>query len=604
MNNLIPSRLAALRAVMDEKGIDAYLVPTEDFHGSEYVGDYFKCREYITGFTGSAGTAVITKEHAGLWTDGRYFLQASRQLEGTGVTLYKMGQPEVPTIHEYLEKTLTGGMTLGFDGRCVGAKEAEELQKKLSAKGVKLNGEYDLVGQVWETRPALSCRPVWEMDVRWCGVTRADKLAAVREKMLEKKADVLLLASLDDIAWLLNLRGDDVHCNPVFLSYLAVEKDSAVLFIQKEALSDEVKSSLAADGVSLSPYDGIYAYARELSSELTVMADKGKANSRLITSVMNTADGKERTFVDAPDPTLLMKAVKNETETENIRQAHVKDGVALTRFIYWLKNNVGKERMTELSAAEKLYEFRSSQEGFLGNSFDPIIAYDANASVIHYSPTAESDTEVQPHGFLLADTGGQYLDGTTDVTRTIVMGPVTDEEKKYFTAVLRGHLALANAKFLYGCRGMNLDYLARGPLWALGVDYNHGTGHGVGYVLNVHEGPNGFRWKVVPERNDSAVFEEGMVTSDEPGYYVDGKFGIRHENLILCRKDEKTEYGQFMRFEYLTMAPFDLDAVVPEQMSPEEREMLNAYHRQVFETVSPFLPPEEAAWLKEATREI
>ena len=593
----VKERITALRERMKEKKINAYLVPTDDFHASEYVGEYFKCRKYITGFTGSAGTAVIMQDMAGLWTDGRYFIQAAAQLEGTGVDLFKMGEPGVPTIHQFLEEKLGEGMCLGFDGRTISAKEAAELSEALGKKGASLSVDYDLVGEVWEDRPALSCEPVMELDVKWAGESRADKCAKIRKAMEEKGADAFVLTSLDDIAWLLNIRGGDVHCCPVVLSYLVMTQKEIKLFANEKAFPAEVLDALAKDGVTLLPYDSIYGYVKTFAKDMKVLLCKQKANSRLVSNIPSEVE-----ILDEENLTLLPKAIKNPVEVENERIAHIRDGVALTKFIYWLKKNVGKIPMTELSAEEKLYSFRAQQENFIDNSFDPIISYGVHAAINHYSATPETDIPIEPRSFLLADTGGNYYEGTTDTTRTIVMGPVTDEQKKFFTAVLRGMLNLGNAKFRYGCTGVNLDYLARGPLWELGQDFNHGTGHGVGYLLNVHEGPNSFRWKVVPGNN--AVLEEGMITSDEPGYYVEDGYGIRHENMIVCKKAEKTQFGQFMCFEFLTMVPFDLDAVVPEQMTAHERELLNNYHAQVYEKISPYLDEDEKAWLKEATRAI
>lgn len=593
----VRERIAALREKMQDRKIDAYLVPTDDFHASEYVGEYFKCRKYITGFTGSAGTAVILQDMAGLWTDGRYFIQAAAQLEGTGVELFKMGEPGVLTVHEFLEEKLGDGMCLGFDGRTVNAKEAVELEKILGKKGAFLSVDYDLIGEVWEDRPALSCEPVMELDVKWAGESRADKCARIRKAMEKKGADAFVLTSLDDIAWLLNIRGGDVHCCPVVLSYLVMTKTEIRLFANEKAFPTEVQTALLKDGVTLLPYDDIYAYVKTFTKEMTVLLCKKKVNSRLVSNIPEGV-----AVLDEENLTLLPKAVKNPVEVENERIAHIKDGVALTKFIYWLKRNVGKIPVTELSAEEKLYSFRMQQENFIDNSFDPIISYGAHAAINHYSATPDTDIAIEPGNFVLADTGGHYYEGTTDTTRTIVMGTVNDEQKKYFTAVLRGMLNLGNAKFRYGCTGVNLDYLARGPLWELGKDFNHGTGHGVGYLLNVHEGPNSFRWKVIPGNN--AVLEEGMITSDEPGYYVENEYGIRHENMIVCKKAEKTEFGQYMCFESLTMVPFDLDAVVPEQMTARERELLNDYHAQVYEKISPYLNEEEKEWLKDATRAI
>ncbi len=599
MSNMIPERLAALRALMEEKGMDAYLIPTDDFHASEYVGEYFKCRKYMTGFTGSAGTAVVMKDMAGLWTDARYFIQAERQLEGSTVTLFKMGEPEVPTVHEFLEKNLKEGQCLGFDGRTVSAKEVDVLAELLAKKDVAIKREEDLVGEVWTDRPQLSAEPVMELDVKWAGKSRADKLADIRKDMQTAGADVFVLTSLDDIVWLLNIRGGDVPCNPVVLSYLAMSQEEVILFVNETIIPEEVKAALAADGVRLLPYNDIYSWIATVEAGKTVLMNKAKVNSRLAGSVPAGV-----AILDKENLTLLPKAIKNPVEVENMKIAHIKDGVAVTKFIYWLKKNVGKIPMTEISAGEYLDQLRLQQENSMGNSFSPIVSYGEHAAMNHYSATPETDIPIEAKGLLLADTGGQYLEGTTDITRTIAMGPVTDEQKKMFTAVLRGTLSLAAAKFLYGCSGLNLDYLARGPLWEMGLDFKHGTGHGVGYLLNVHEGPNSFHWRVTPARNAGAVLEEGMITSDEPGYYVEGEYGIRHENMIVCKKAEKNEFGQFMCFEHLTMVPFDLDAVVPEQMSERERQLLNAYHADVYAKISPYLDEEEKEWLKEATRAI
>lgn len=594
----IKQKLNALRILMKEKKIDAYLVPTDDFHGSEYVGDYFKCRKYITGFTGSAGTAIITQDMAGLWTDGRYFIQAADQLRDTTIELFKSGEPGVPTVHQFLNDKLEEGMCLGFDGRTVSAREAEELQELLQEKHITFSVNDDLIGEIWEDRPALSCEPVMELDIRWTGKSRADKIAEIREQMKAKEADTFILTSLDDIAWLLNIRGNDIHCCPVVLSYLVMMENELRLYANVAAFSEEIRSNLEADGVKIYPYDDVYSYVQSISSDKKVLLSRANVNSRLVSNIPS-----EVTILDEPNLTLLPKAVKNETEMENERIAHIKDGVAVTKFIHWLKKNVTRTTITELSTAEKLYQFRSEQEHFLGESFDPIIAYGTHAAIVHYSATEATDIPLEARGMVLADTGGHYLEGTTDITRTIVLGPVTAKEKKFFTAVLRGNLNLAAAKFKYGCTGLNLDYLARGPLWELGEDYNHGTGHGVGYLLNVHEGPNSFRWKNLPG-NPAPVLEEGMITSDEPGYYLENEFGIRHENLVLCKKAEKTSFGQFMCFEPLTMVPFDLEGINPEEMTERERKLLNDYHQKVYTTISPYLDEEEKEWLKQATREI
>ena len=596
---MIKERIEELRKVMKNEGIDAYMVPTNDFHNSEYVGDYFKCRRYITGFTGSAGTAVITMTEAGLWTDGRYFIQAAAELEGTGVKLMKSGEPGVPTVKEYLEKIMTEGQVLGFDGRCVSYEYASNLEKSLAKKSVSIVYDRDLIGTVWTDRPELSSEPATILDVKYCGQSRIDKIKKIRSMMKEKKSDIYILTSLDDIAWLFNIRGNDVMYNPVVLSYAVLTEDEAVIYGQEEAFSKEVMQELSKDGIVLKPYNDIYEDVKNISAEKTVFIDESRANYTIVKNIPENVR-----IISQTNLTLLPKAVKNSTEIENERIAHIKDGVAVTKFLYWLKKNIGKIKITELSASDYLESLRKQGENYMGPSFEPIVAYGANAAMCHYSPNKESDTELLPEGFVLFDTGGQYLEGTTDITRTVALGPCSVEQKKHFTAVLRGHLNLAAAKFLHGVRGLNLDYLARAPLWEMGLDYNHGTGHGVGYYLNVHEAPNGFRWKCVPERMDSAVFEEGMITSNEPGFYLEGKYGIRTENLIVCIKDKETEYGQFLKFENLTMVPIDLDAIDFDSLQQIDRDRLNGYHRLVYEKISPYLDEDEKKWLKEATREI
>lgn len=590
--------LEQLREKMRERGIDVYVVPTSDYHESEYVSEHFACRRYITGFTGSAGTAVVTMEKAGLWTDGRYFVQAAKQLEGSGVTLQKMGVEGVPTILEYLSQAMPEGGTLGFDGRVINELLGEEMEAAVAARHAKIAYGEDLVGMIWADRPALSREPVWILDEKYCGKSAAEKIADLRAAMREAGADVHVLTALDDIVWLLNIRGNDVPCNPVVLSYLAVTETEVLLFIQEEALDDSARSYLESLGVAVKPYDSIYDYVKTLAGQ-AVMVEKSRVNYALC----HNLDASCR-VIDRMNPTALAKAVKNPVEMENIRRAHIKDGVAVTKYIYWLKKNIGKIPMDEMSVADRLEEFRREQEGYLGPSFNTISAYGPNAAMCHYSATEESKAVLEPRGLYLVDSGGQYYEGTTDITRTIALGELTAEEREHFTLTAMSMLRLGNVKFLHGCRGLNLDYVAREVFWQRGLNFDHGTGHGVGYLLNVHERPNGIRWKVVPERQDSGVLEEGMLTSDEPGIYIEGSHGIRTENLILCRKAEKTEYGQFMRFEFVTFVPIDLDAIDKSLMRPEDVEMLNAYHREVYEKISPYLTEEEADWLREATREI
>lgn len=605
----VDDKLDALRRLMRERNLSAYIIPTEDFHGSEYVGEYFKAREYMSGFTGSAGTLIVLSDGAALWTDGRYFIQAAEQLAGSSIALMKSGQPDVPTIEAYLHDNLETGSVIGFDGRTVTAGFVRKIAEKTGAKQITFAGGEDLVDHVWAERPAISTEPVWEIDAAYAGRSREEKLAAVRDRMREEQADVLLLAALDEIAWLLNLRGDDVEYTPVFLAYMLVTQERAVLCVHEQILPQEIRKKLERAGIETAPYDTIEKTVTALCRNKRVWIDSTSVNYSLVSSL--PADAEQ---IDRCSPVALMKAVKTPQETAHIREAHVKDGVAVTRFIRWLKINVREqgggepqgeaaERITELSAARKLEVFRAQMEGYLGPSFAPIIAYGAHGAIVHYEPTEQTDAALKAGGFCLADTGGHYREGTTDVTRTVALGQVTEEEKRYYTIALRGHLALGAAKFIHGVCGQNLDVLAREPLWENGLDYNHGTGHGVGFLLGVHEGPQRFHWRIAQNRQ-SAVLEEGMVISNEPGIYLEGRFGIRHENLVLCRRGEQNAYGQFMYLEPLTMVPFDRDAILPELLSDRERQMLNDYHALVYRTLVPYLTEEERVWLQEATAEI
>lgn len=584
---------------MAQRGIDIYVVPTSDFHDSEYVGEHFKARKFITGFTGSAGTAVITMTEAGLWTDGRYFVQAERQLEGSTVTLYRMGEEGVPTVDEFLAEKLPENGCLGFDGRVIGGTWGRRMEKLAEKKNGTIHCNEDLIDIIWEERPALSKEPAFILEEKYAGKSTAEKLAAVREAMEKEGADYHILTSLYDIAWLLNVRGGDIECVPVVLSYLVLTEKECIWFLQEEIVDEKLRAYLNENHITTRAYDAIYEYVLDIPANAKVLLSAGQVNYRIVSSL-----NEDITIIDKPNPTLLMKAVKNPTEVDNTRAAHVKDGVAVTKFMYWLKNNIGKTKITEISASDYLENLRKEQENFLGVSFNTISAYGANAAMMHYSATPESDTELKPEGFLLVDSGGHYYEGTTDITRTFALGPITDEMRTHFTAVCRSNMNLAHAKFLYGCTGLNLDILARGPLWEMGIDYKCGTGHGVGYLLNVHEGPNGFRWRVVTERNDSGVLQEGMITTDEPGVYLEGKYGIRTENELVCHKSCKNEYGQFMEFENITYAPIDLDAIDPEQMTKREREYLNEYHAMVYKTLSPYMTEEENEWLKRYTRAI
>lgn len=596
---MIKGHLAALRALMKERNIDVYMIPTDDFHASEYVGDYFKARRYMSGFTGSAGTLVVTMTEAGLWADGRYFIQAEKELKDSTIELFKMGQPGVPEIEKFIEDKVPENGCLGFDGRVVSAGLGMQLKEALAKKNAMIYDAEDLVDVIWTDRPALSKEPAFLLDVKWVGKSRADKLAEIRALMVEKKADSFILTSLDDIAWLFNIRGNDVAHNPVVLSYAVIRTSECLLFVQEEAIHAEVKAELEKDGVELRPYNSVYEYVKTLPATETVLLSKKRINYAILNSLNDKI-----TILDETNPTTLKKAVKNEVELENLRKSHLKDGVAVTKFMYWLKKNVGKQEITEISASDYLEERRKEQEGFIELSFNTISAYQENAAMMHYSATPESNAVLKPEGFLLVDSGGQYYEGTTDITRTFVLGPIPDEWKMHFTLVAKSMLNLANAKFLYGCTGANLDILARGPLWNLGIDYQCGTGHGVGYLLNVHEGPNGFRWKRVPEREDQGVLEAGMVTTDEPGVYIANSHGIRTENELICKKAEANEYGQFMEFETITYAPIDLDGIDTAYFNEVDKKQLNDYHAMVYEKLAPYLTKEETEWLKEYTRAI
>lgn len=596
---MIPERLTALREEMKRRNIDIYVVPTADFHESEYVGEHFKARKFITGFTGSAGTAVITLKEAGLWTDGRYFVQAEKQLEGSTVTLYRMAEEGVPAVEEFVKDKLPQGGCIGFDGRTVNGAWGEKFAAIAEEKGGSLSVGEDLIDLIWTDRPELSRAPLFILEEKYSGKSTAEKIKDVRAKMAEEGADVHILTSLCDIAWLLNIRGGDIQSVPVVLSYLVLTRDQCIWFLQEEVVDDAIRAYLNENHIETRPYDAIYTYVPDIPESAVVLMNKSGVNYRICNEL-----NKNIQVINKPNPTELMKAVKNPVEVDNTRLAHVKDGVAVTKFMYWLKTNIGKIPMTEISASDYLEARRREQENFIDLSFTTISAYGANAAMMHYSATPESNTVLKPEGFLLVDSGGHYYEGTTDITRTFVLGPISDEMKQHFTAVCRSNMKLANAKFLYGACGLNLDILARGPLWDMGIDYKCGTGHGVGYILNVHEGPNGFRWKIVPERHDSGVLEEGMITTDEPGVYLEGKYGIRTENELVCRKAEKNEYGQFMEFENITYAPIDLDGIDPEQMSPREKQMLNDYHKKVYEVLSPYMTEEENEWLKKYTRAI
>ena len=586
-----------LRELMQERCIDAYLVPASDFHQSEYFGPYFECTRFLSGFTGESCTLVITREEAMLWTDGRFFVQAEAQMD-PAFTLCRLGVRGVPSPEQYLAEHLPEGGKLGFDGRLISTLTMKTYEKKLSEKKISFHYSEDLVGLVWPDRPPIAPAPAWLLGTEFTGKTAAEKLSDVRAAMKKKKADAHIIAAMDDIAWLFNIRGGDIPITPAAFAYAVITQDTAEIFLYEEAVNDEIRKAMAACGTVIRPYDAILASAAALPEGSAVLL-----NERTVSMAVTAALPEGCTVIDDLNPSTIMKAVKNPVEIENIRKTHVKDGVAMVRFMMWLEQHIGKEEITEISASDVLEGFRREQDGFVALAFNTISAYGPHGAMMHYISTPETNVRLDPKGFLLVDSGGHYMAGTTDITRTFVLGEITQEMKQYFTAVVRGMLNLASAKFLAGCAGFSLDILARQPMWDLGIDYRCGTGHGVGYLLNVHEGPHSFYFKH-RRPYDSTELEPGMVITDEPGIYLDYRYGIRTENELLVVADEANEYGQFLRFEHITYCPIDLRAIDTSYMSEKEVQLLNSYHKMVYETLKDHLKPAEAEWLKHATREV
>ena len=611
-------RLLSLRNQMKEAGVHCMVIPTSDYHNSEYVSDFFMARKYFSGFTGSAGTLVVTPDEAALFTDGRYFIQAAKELKDSGVTLMKMGEPEVPTMTEYVDQKLQQGWTLCFDGRVLTSSKGSELEEIARKHGGQLRFDLDLCDAAWKNRPALIHHPVWVLSEEYAGESVEEKLTRVREEMKKEEAGIHVLTSLDDIAWLYNIRSNDVECCPVVLAYTMVTKDRALLFAEEGFAAGEDTSArerMEKAGVEIYPYDRFYKMLSSVAAQAAkeeqasrVWIDESQVNFRVLKELQKICaeEGAQAgtKLLNKENPTTLMKSIKNETELKHTRRAHIKDAVAVTKFMYWLKKNIGSIPMDEVSVAEKIDGLRAQQEGFIELSFPTISAYGTNGAIIHYGAQKETCAALKPEGMLMIDSGGHYIDGTTDITRTFILGPVTSEMKKHYTLVLRAMLSMRATRFLHGCTGANLDIRAREVLWEHGLDYKHGTGHGVGNILNVHEGPQSFRWKLLPDAGKPAVFEEGMITSDEPGIYLENQYGIRIENEILCRKGEENEYGQFMYFEDLTFVPIDLDGVELSQMSELDKERLNDYHAAVFEKLKPYFEGEELTWLRHVTRAV
>lgn len=593
MNSTINNRIAALRAHIAQEQIQAFIIPSTDPHLSEYVAPHWQSREWISGFTGSAGTVVVTAKDAGLWTDSRYFLQAARQLEGTCITLYKEMLPETPNIPEFLSAHLQEGDCVGIDGKMFSAEEVEHLQKELKKSGIRIKSIADPMQLLWTDRPAMPLAPAFVYDTKYAGMSFTEKLPAVRQAMEAAGADSLLLSALDEIAWLLNIRGNDVHCNPVVVSYLLIEKDKVNYFVQPQKVTPELAEYFSANGISVHPYEEIGDYLNSFNAH-SILMNPAKTNYAIYSAIRPGC-----LIINGASPVALLKAIRNKQEIAGIHAAMQRDGVALVKFLKWLDEAVPAGKETEISVDKKLHTFRAAQPLYMGESFDTIAGYKEHGAIVHYEATPETDVTLKPEGFLLLDSGAQYLDGTTDITRTIALGPLTEEEKTDYTLILKGHIALAMAVFPEGTRGAQLDVLARMPIWKERMNYLHGTGHGVGHFLNVHEGPQSIRMNENP-----VALQPGMVTSNEPGVYKAGSHGIRTENLVLTIPAGEGMFGKYLKFETLTLCPICRKGIIKELLTAEEIGWLNDYHRTVYEKLSPDLNNDEKEWLKEACKAV
>ena len=596
MKTNIPERIAALREAMKQHKIDAYIIPTSDPHMSEYPADCWKYREWISGFTGSAGTVIITADKAGLWTDSRYFLQASTQLEGTGIELFKMMLPETPTIPEFLTHELKEGQTVGLNGEIYSLADARSLEKALAEKEIKLNTNASLIDPIWKERPAIPEAPMFEMPIELSGKSTEDKLLDINKMLHKAGADCTILSALDEVAWTFNIRGTDVAYNPVVISYAFVSEKESVLFVNPKKIPVEIAEHLKKEGVTLADYGMLATFLSRLPERTRVFIDSKRTNVAIYNALP-----KSSILIEGISPANHLKSIKNETEIKGFRNAVLKDGIAMTKFYFWLEKMLkAGEKVTELSAAAKLTALRSEQPQYVMDSFASISSYGPHGAVVHYSPTPETDTELKTDSLYLLDSGAQYLDGTTDITRTIALCDEPSEQmKKDFTRALKGTIGIAKCKFPAGIRGCLIDAFARKALWDAGINYLHGTCHGIGHCLNVHEGPQSIRMEENP-----VILEPGMVMSDEPAMYRPGKYGIRTENMILIREDSETEFGKFLGFETLTLCYIDTKLVIPSMLSVREHAWLNKYHQMVYDLVSPHLTEEEKAWLKEKTAEI
>ena len=594
--NIISQRLAMLREELRREHLAAFICPTSDPHNSEYTADHWKGREWISGFDGSAGTAVVTLTSAALWTDSRYFIAAEQQLEGTEYQLMKLKVDGTPTIAEWIGRECGPGAEVAVDGMVNSASSVKELMADLRQQGgITLRTNFDPLKRIWRDRPAIPSHSVEIHPMALAGERCRDKLTRIRQALREQHADGMLMARLDDIAWTLNLRGSDVHCNPVFVSYLLISSKDVTLYVNKLKLSAEVKAYLEAEGVGVDDYDNVKQGLRDYF-EYNILLDPDEVNYTLC-QTLKTHGERAVKIVEAESPVPLLKAVKNEAEITGFQQAMLKDGIAMVKFLKWLKPAVEAGGQTELTVSNKLEALRAEQALFKGLSFDTIAAYQDHGAIVHYEATPESDRPLQPEGLLLLDSGAQYQDGTTDITRTISLGPLTDEQRRVYTLVLKGHIQLQLLRFPEGASGTQLDAIARCPLWQAGLNFLHGTGHGVGSFLNVHEGPHQIRMEWKP-----AKLCAGMTVTDEPGVYLEGRFGVRTENTLLVVSDGETECGRFLRFEPLTLCPYDTAPIAIEMMTREELEWLNDYHRMVFEKLAVWLSEDEKQWLQEACK--
>jgi Xaa-Pro aminopeptidase len=589
---MIKARIESLRNEMRKREIDAYIINSADPHLSEYVAEHWKSRKWISNFTGSAGTVVVTLKEAGLWTDGRYYIQAEKQLEGSGIDLFKMNMPKIPTFYKWIKDVLPNNSYIGFDGRAFSVASVRKMQQEWTNKNFSLRFNEDMINHIWINRPKLPTTNVIEHDLKYCGKSRTEKFSFIRSQMQKKDIEAIIVSALDEVAWLFNLRGNDVKCNPVTTAFGILENEKAHLFINQNKLSTEIAKSLKLDEIEIHDYDEIYSFVKDYNQKIMFSADS--TNFLLFSSLNENIHKLEDNYLI---PTL--KAKKNTTEIKNLKKTLEIDMVALTKFICWIKDRIGKEKITEISAQRKLFKFRQISPEFKDNSFAPISAFGANAAMMHYSANETNSAEFIKNGFYLIDSGGQYLSGTTDITRTIALGKLTYEQKRDFTLVLQGVIDLSNTKFLEGTTGSNLDILARRPVWQYGIDYKCGTGHGVGYYLNVHEGPQYFSQKLI-----NVPLESGMITTVEPGVYKENQYGIRIENMLLTKTSGETEFGKWLNFETISFCPIDLDAILPELLNSEQREWLNNYHQKAYKIIAPYLSEKEKKQLHEMTKPI